>query len=68
MRTLYLKVTTPRELKEKWLEGKDSVFILTYRLVQCNKLGKVNWNTASVYRDSEVIDLLIKGRPVVILK
>lgn len=64
MRTLYLKLTTYDEIYKKW----GIKCLRSLRLIQCTKEGLVNWNKASLYSDSEVVDLLIKGRPVVILK
>lgn len=63
MRTLYLKVTNPTEIYKQW-----GVKGLRTRLIQCNKQGEVKWKTASLYSDSDAVDLLIKGRPVIILK
>lgn len=66
MRTLYLKVTTEAAVEKEW--GMNPKFKVPHRLIQCSKLGVVKWNTASTYSDKEVVDLLIQGRPVVILK
>lgn len=66
MRTLYLKVTTEAEVEKEW--GINPKFKVPHRLIQCSKLGVVKWKSALIYTDKEIIDLLIKGRPVVILK
>lgn len=66
MRTLYLKATTEAEVEKEW--GMNPKFKVPHRLIQCSKQGVVKWNTASTYSDSEVVDLLIKGKPIVILK
>ena len=64
MRTLYLKLTNLGELHKEWgIMPRPAI-----RLIQCSKQGVVKWNTASTYSDKEVVDLLIQGRPVVILK
>lgn len=66
MRTLYLKLTTEAEVEKEW--GMNPKFKVPHRLIQCSKLGVVKWQTALVYTDAEIINLLIKGRPVVIFK
>lgn len=71
-RTLYLKSLTVKKLSQIWGEpaaiiGKRGGFNAKCYIAS-NKAGTINWQKNLVYNAQEIVDLIEKGRPVVITK